>query len=310
MKLGTAPGSAIPQGLVAGEIETSDGVKLRYAIAPTGPSSRGTVCIFQGRRGYIERDYETITDLQARGFAVAVLDWRGQGGSDRLLKDQKKGHINSFKQYDEDLKTFMTKAVLPDCPPPYFGLAHSTGANVLLRTLQNSNWFEAAILAAPMLGFRDRRTKYEIRAKIIKFLVAIGLGNISYTGNFTERHFDGNVLTHDKKRFDQQLAMLKANPEVDLGAPTLGWLGAAFTSNSYLMSLKGDDCLRAPVLIVASGDEQVVSSELIHQFSAQVSGCPLVVIENAYHEVWIERDDMRVQFWAAFDTFIDSYSPK
>jgi lysophospholipase len=308
MKLGTAPGCPIPKGLQAGEVETQDGFKLRYAICNEAGRKRGTVCIFQGRRGYIERDYETIEDLKDRGFAVAVLDWRGQGRSQRLLKNPKKGHIKDFRQYDADLKAFMTKVVLPDCPPPYYGLAHSTGANVLLRALQKSTWFEAAVLTAPMVGFRERKTPYGLRANFIKLLVMLGFGQMAYAGNFTDRKFKGNVLTHDEKRFNQQLEMLKENPEVDLGAPTLGWVAAAFDSNKYLMTLKGDDVLRAPVLIIAAGDEKVVSKDRTRQFARQVRGTPLVEVENAYHDIWIERDDMREQFWAAFDTFIDGHN--
>ena len=44
---------------------------------------KGTVCIFPGRTEFIEKYFEVVRDLRARGFAVAVLDWRGQGLSDR-----------------------------------------------------------------------------------------------------------------------------------------------------------------------------------------------------------------------------------
>ena len=43
----------------------------------------GTVCLFQGRAECIERYFEVVNDLRRRGFAVATIDWRGQGGSDR-----------------------------------------------------------------------------------------------------------------------------------------------------------------------------------------------------------------------------------
>jgi predicted alpha/beta hydrolase len=35
-----------------------------------------------------------------RGFAVAILDWRGQGLSDRALPNARKGHIYDFSEYD------------------------------------------------------------------------------------------------------------------------------------------------------------------------------------------------------------------
>src|SRR5690606_6592227 len=72
----------VPQGAVAGFLETPDKLKLRYATFPKGGgAARGTVCLVQGRTEFIEKYFETVTDLQSRGFAVATFDWRGQGGS-------------------------------------------------------------------------------------------------------------------------------------------------------------------------------------------------------------------------------------
>jgi len=308
MELASANGRAIPKGLTSGSIKTADGCNLRYAICVNGSGHRGTVCVFHGRRGYIERDYETIVDLTSRGFAVALLDWRGQGRSDRLLKDHSKGHIDHFRQYDADLEAFMKQVVLPDCPPPYYGLAHSTGANVLLRALRKSTWFDASILLAPMLGFRQTKISMAILAPLITGLNAIGFGSFAFPGDFKTRKFANNDLTHDENRFTRQLDLLEENPNLDLGGPTIGWLAAALVANKRLMALRGADALRSPVLIVASGDERVVSQESIYKFSARVGHVPLVVVESAYHEVLLERDSMREQFWAAFDSFMEQHT--
>jgi lysophospholipase len=91
------------------------------------------VSIFQGRIEFIEKYFEIVRDLTARGFAVATLDWRGQGLSDRMLRERRKGHVANFAHYDIDLETFMRDVVLPDCPPPLFGLANSMGGAVLIR---------------------------------------------------------------------------------------------------------------------------------------------------------------------------------
>ena len=74
-----------------------------------------------------------MRDLRARGFAVATFDWRGQGGSQRLLRIRARAMCAGFSDYDIDLAAFMHEVVLPDCPPPVFALAHSMGATVLIR---------------------------------------------------------------------------------------------------------------------------------------------------------------------------------
>src|ERR1700679_2512315 len=140
MKLVSIPANPVPDNFVTGALKTPDGVTLRFArwLPPAG--RRGTVCIFQGRSEWIEKYFETVRDLRARGFAVASLDWRGQGLSDRALKDRRKGYVRNFADYDLDLETFMREVVLPDCPPPIFAIGHSTGATVLIRAAHRAGW--------------------------------------------------------------------------------------------------------------------------------------------------------------------------
>ena len=93
-----------------------------------------------------------VGELRRRGFAVAVLDWRGQGGSSRLMRNSLKGHVNDFAEYEDDLAHFMNEVVLPDCPPPYFALGHSMAAMVLLKAATKRGcWFSRMVLTAPMV---------------------------------------------------------------------------------------------------------------------------------------------------------------
>ncbi len=134
MELVTLAKNPVPSGATVGSFKGYDGARLRYARwDATRMPRRGTVCLFGGRTEFIEKYFEVIADLRRRGFAVATMDWRGQGGSQRMLANPRKGHVRGFWEYDRDLIRFMKDIVLPDCPPPFIGLAHSMGGNVLLR---------------------------------------------------------------------------------------------------------------------------------------------------------------------------------
>src|SRR5690349_24243084 len=113
MMLVSIPANPVPENVVCGTIKTADGVQLRFARWAPPPGRKGTVCVFPGRSEFIEKYFETVHDLRERGFAVAVLDWRGQGLSDRPLADRHKGHVRRFSNYDTDLTTFMQEIVLP-----------------------------------------------------------------------------------------------------------------------------------------------------------------------------------------------------
>ena len=102
----------IPSGAIAGLFQGYDGAPLRYARwTETTGTGRGTVVIISGRTEFIEKYFETIADLRRRGFAVAIMDLRGQGGSKRLLDNPLKGHVRHFRDYDYDLALFMIKTL-------------------------------------------------------------------------------------------------------------------------------------------------------------------------------------------------------
>jgi lysophospholipase len=111
MSLISIPANPAPADVVTGALKTPDGVSLRFARWAPPPGRKGTVCLFQGRSDFIEKYFETVRDLRARGFAVATLDWRGQGMSDRALPDRRKSYVRSFSEYQIDLDCFIKEIV-------------------------------------------------------------------------------------------------------------------------------------------------------------------------------------------------------
>ena len=308
MQLFPRPGNELPDGMAAGSVSAADGVVLRYAICPGPPIGRGTVCIFQGRGDFIERYFETIRDLQSRGFDVAILDWRGQGGSDRRGTDPYRLRLGSFREYDQDLTAFMTDVVLPDCRGPFVALAHSTGATVLLRALKSRTWFDRAVLSAPLIDIAPvglPRLLVRIAARV---MALAGLGKL-YLPRRPRRpmraeDFSSNLVSSDRRRFLRDCRTLEIHPELGIGGPTFGWLDAAFGAMAELANYSRKTALCAPVLIIAAGDDRLVSAEASRQFARRVPGVAAVTIAGARHEPLMERDELREQFWAAFDAFV------
>src|SRR5438445_12947058 len=130
MTLVSIPANPVPEQVVTGMLKTRDGISLRFARWAPPPGRKGTVCLFQGRAEFIEKYFETVRDLRARGFAVAMIDWRGQGLSGRALRNSRKGYVRNFNDYTIDLETFINEAVRPDCPPPFFAPALSRCATI------------------------------------------------------------------------------------------------------------------------------------------------------------------------------------
>jgi lysophospholipase len=299
-----------PNGAVVGYFESRGGLPLRYARWDTTAERRiGTVCLFQGRREFIEKYFETITDLRRRGFAVATMDWRGQGGSARLLKSRLKCHAESFAHFDEDVRRFMTGIVLPDCPPPYYCLAHSLGAHLVLRLAQTRVcWWDRMVLTSPMIQFSGSELACSLRSVAAEACTLAGAGDAFIPGgkarSLEERPFANNPLTSDRLRFERAHEMLRAAPHLAVGSPTIGWVAAACASIKTINAREFTERVKVPVLIVAAGNDAMVSTAAIERFASRLKNCALIVIAGAKHEILQERDQFREQFWAAFDAFV------
>lgn len=298
----------VPEGAEAGSITTPDGVALRFARWRPEDATRGTVCVFPGRTEKIEKYFETVRDLIKRGFAVAVLDWRGQGGSQRMLRNPMKGHVDDFADYGTDLDSFMREAVLPCCPAPFFALAHSMGASVLLDSARaGERLFDRMLLLAPMLELS--LLKHDLAARrLARVLRGLGLSKLYVpTGKIkplTEIHFDGNRLTSDPVRFARNLTITLEQPQLDVGPPTIGWMASAFDLMELFEDPATARAIRQPMLIVAGGGDRIVSTPAIERFARRLIAGSHVVIPGARHELLQERDIFREPVFAAFDAFI------
>jgi lysophospholipase len=312
IKLVALAKNPVPGGAVPGELKTRDGATLRFVRwdATRGPR-RGTVCLFGGRGEFVEKYFEVVADLRRRGFAVATLDWRGQGGSSRPLANPRKGHIRSFSQYDDDLAFFMKEIVLPDCPPPFMALAHSMGGNILLRNAARpGSWFERMIVCAPMIAFADAKVGYPgwIARTYAEGGCLLGLSR-SYVKGGSDAvpelgAFEGNPLTSDRERWYRNKSVLDANPALALGSPTVGWLRAAYRSMELVGAEQFAAEVRVPMMVFVAGKDEIVSSKAIEDFAVRLKVGTHVLLPTARHEILQEADNIRLRFWAAFDAYL------
>ena len=308
MKLVSIPANPVPDDVVTGAIQTPDGVNLRFARWPPPPGRKGTVLVLQGRAEFIEKYFETVRDLRARGFAVVTFDWRGQGLSDRALSNRHKGYVRSFSNFITDLEAVMEQVVLPDCPPPIFALAHSMGGAVVIRACHDgSRWFERVVLSAPMIALPSGRLT-QVAGPLARFMRLLGVGGAYVpTGDSAAtgtESFIGNVLTSDPVRYARNAAVLEQEPALGLGAPTVAWADVALRQMKQFADPAYAASIRQPILMVAAGRDQVVSTPAIETFGQNLLAGRHLILAGAKHEILQEQDHYRAQFWAAFDAFV------
>jgi lysophospholipase len=198
--------------------------------------------------------------------------------------------------------------VLPDCPPPVFALAHSMGATVLLRAAyQGHRWFDRMVLLAPLIGLPGLRRSLATRIAV-RVLRLVGLGRLYVPGGdssvMQQRPFIGNLLTSDPVRYARNVAILEAEPKLAIGWPTVAWADATFRMIAQLSDPAYPVKIRQPILIVAAGQDQIVSTAAIDEFAARLRAGSHLIVPGARHELLMEQDRFRGQALAAFDAFV------
>ncbi len=295
----------VPDGGEVQVVSTPDGVELRVAVwsAPANRAARGTVLLFAGYTEFIEKYYETVARLRARGFAVVTFDWRGQGLSSRLLPNRCKGHVDDYATFMSDA-LLVHEQVVSDLPGPYLLLGHSMGGHLALRFLQDfPGRFERAVLSAPMMGW-DQFPLSVARA-IASTNVALGMGT-SYTwlrGDPDPANPVNNV-TSDSRRFERAMAFLDKAPDLRLGGPTWRWLQQATASIARIMDRDRLIRVKTPVLVASAGRDEIISPAKHAELPFLNTTFTVFPIEASMHEILQETDEIQERFWGGFDQFV------
>jgi lysophospholipase len=299
----------LPAGAQVYAVHTRDKKTIRaMTAATTAAEHRGTVLFLNGRADFIERYFETMGQMQTRGYNVAGMDWRGQGGSQRLLKDGHRGHVRSFREFDEDLRSVMEGVVMKNLPGPYYAVAHSTGGHILLRALTRQTWFKKAIITCPLMELHYGKWPKSVAFALAVAASAFGLGG-AYLPGFNRPHFlltgfDNNPLTSDARRWARDQRTIEQHPQLAIGGPTYGWLVATMMSLKDLHTRHMGRGLNCPTLIMLAGRERVVDNLATHRYLQHMPGISTVTITQSLHEIMMENDAVRQEFFAAFDSFV------
>jgi lysophospholipase len=67
------------------------------------------------------------------------------------------------------------------------------------------------------------------------------------------------------------------------------------------------EAIRTPLLIVGAGRDRIVDTSAAREFASRVPNATYLEIPQAEHEILMEKDSIRAQFWSAFDAFVGKY---
>jgi lysophospholipase len=296
-----------PPDFVWGRFIATDGAVLRWGHLPVADAR--AECVMVGGFGeFIEKQFETVRDLAARGIAVWCLDWRGQGGSIRPRRLPTRPRARNFDRDAADLAAFAT-ATLPGGLPRLV-VAHSMGGAIALLCLRHhSQLFDGAILSSPMIGLRTGRVPLSLIRCITGPARAAGLGHCFIPGARKWRADripspERSRVTADAERCRLRHAWFSADPTLRLDEATYGWVDSALALVTRISKPEFLSAIHTPILLGCPGREVVVSRAAQRRAAELLPDCTAIELPLSKHDPFLERDAIRNYWFSCLDRFI------
>src|SRR5690606_21586418 len=143
--------------------------------------------------------------------------------------------------------------------------------------------------------------------RITGLLYRLGLGARYFGGGPRKdapEPFATNKLTTDHSRYERNVAIYRAHPQLALGGPTVAWIRAVCMAVDRLRDPDFLARIHIPLLIVAAGADEVVSTLAAERLAGRIRSGSIITIDGARHELLQEADLYREQVLAAFDAFV------
>lgn len=297
-----------PDGFQWGHFKNPEGADIRYGHAAPEGEPKGRMVILPGLRESVEKYFEVVNEMVGKGFEVWVMDWRGQGGSERYLADNpQKAHHEGYDEQIETLHAF-TQNILPKSDKPLFMVGHSMGAHIGMRYLkEHEGVFDSALLSSPMIDIVTAGLPKPLARQMAKFAKA---------GNYLEKYipggsdykgreaFEGNNKTTDPVRFEAANDVIDNNPALKIGEPTYGWIYHTFISIDVLNDEAYLKAIKTPILMEVSDNDKIVERAAQDRALKFLPNAQKVDISGAKHEIWMEQDKFRDIWVAKVDEFL------
>ena len=266
--------------------------------------ARGTLLFAGGRGDFIEKYMEPMAHWHGLGWAVTGFDWRGQGGS---RGDIAGGYLDSLDPLVADLAGLVGE-LEREGPAPRVAVAHSMGGHVLLRAIAEERVrLDAAVLVAPMLAINSAPLPGWAGWWTAAFMSAFGGRRQPAWRQRVPPPPAGSsrqaFLTSCAERYSDELWWWEREPGFNLGAPSWGWLDAAYRSCATLTDSKLRK-VETPILLLGTETDRLVSAAAIRRAASLLPHAKLKMFARAGHEILREADPVREEALAAIDAFL------
>lgn len=229
--------------------------------------SDATLVIVHGLGEHSGRYQNVVNHFVPKGYAMYSFDHRGHGRS-----PGQQGYLNSFDEFDQDVRAFMEMVARREAGKPLFLLGHSMGGCIVLNyIIRHPDPLNGVIASAPAVGALDIPPILLLLSRVLekllpKLSVATGLDATGVSRNpEVVAAYQNDPLVHGKgsPRFAMELKR------------TAEWVQA----NAGRIQL--------PLLMVHGSHDRLVNVANSRTFFTSLTqpDKKLLVYEGGYHEL-------------------------
>lgn len=238
--------------------------------------------------------FETALKAEKWGFReVYIVDLRGQGQSDRVLKGQKKLiYVEKFKDYISDVLLFFDSAFKDNTNERPYIISHSTGSIVITNALKKMRKEHIPLKMSfwtPLTRLKiNRILENKFVYAIVRFIdqVSLSLGYPIVVKKYKKVEFKSNKLTTSlEKHKTSEFMRFKGGLGSD--GVTLHWVLEAIKASADFREHLGSD-MNIDTLVLTAGDETVVDNS--YEFYNKKISVKNVI--GAKHALNIETNDI------------------
>ncbi len=257
--------------LESGPFPSRDGTRLYGEWHHPSGTPRGVALVLHGYADHGGRYVEVSQKLAGLGLAALAIDYRGHGRA-----DGRRGHVDSFVEYLDDLDAALARARAAVPSGPLLLVTHSHGGLVALRALcdpRRPPRIDGVVLSSPFLGIQAPPQLKVLAGRVAsRFLPALSMPNGLSVDDLTHDEEIKRVSRGDKLRHD---------------VATARWFTEATAAQEFV--LHNVHQLAVPSLWLVAEADPIVSVEATRRVYDRAGGDKTIKLYAGYfHEIFNE----------------------
>jgi alpha-beta hydrolase superfamily lysophospholipase len=264
-------------GHIQGKFGGAGGLDLFYQAWLPQDAPRAVLAIVHGAGDHSGRFDRLVMPLAQDGFAAYSFDLRGYGRS-----PGRRGHINRWQEYREDLRCFLQLVVQQQSGVPVFLMGYSLGAGIVLDyILREPEGLRGAILSAAPIEPAGIASRAQIAAAHL-------LSKIYPTFTF-QLNNDINGVSRDPT----VLEALRTDP-LHHNQATARWGTEVMAGAAWVRARAAQ--IRLPVLFLHGGEDPFNLARGVQNYYDNITFAnkTLIVYPGSRHEVHNDLDHAQV----------------